>query len=258
MTSPRISSPVINKEWGFTCGKCPHVPDYSETDDYVRVTVRDSTVLKESRSMNLRFPIRCRQCDTEKKRNTRRRKAIGKVFGMSAGIGSFRPTYNYPKLITFALPNAEFNATLSRRDELIQEMNSKLPGAIKSLMKSGTLGGTYVMECTTRLIWTDLATEKQMYKHHPHVHMVAVSRFVHYKKLPKYCEQLLDLGLGRINLEAPRNARKVSNYISKYLAKEGFRHRTFGIMRKADKFEPGCRCKHEDMGINENVCDCLM
>ena len=113
-------------------------------------------------------------------------------------------------------------------------------------MKSGTLGGTYVMECTTKMIWSDLATEEQMYKHHPHVHMVAVSRFVHWKKLPKYCEQLLDQGLGRINLEAPRNAYKVSDYISKYLAKEGFRHRTFGIMRKVDKFERGCRCKHDD------------
>ena len=70
-------------------------------------------------------------------------------------------------------------------------------------------------------------------------------------------EQLLDQGLGRINLEAPKSSKKVSNYISKYLAKEGFRHRTFGIMRKVDKFEPGCRCKHEDMQINEHCCECL-
>ncbi len=257
MPTSIISSPVINKEWGFTCGKCPHVPVYTETDDIVTIPIRNSLNPKLSTSLNLRYPIRCRSCDTEKKRNTRRRKAIARVFGMSAGIGCFRPTYNYPKLITFALPNAEFNATLSRRNELIDLMNKKLPGAIKTLMKSGTLGGTYVMECTTRLIWSDLATEEQMYKHHPHVHMVAVSRFVHYKKLPSYCEQLLDQGLGRINLEAPRNARKVSNYISKYLAKDGFRHRTFGIMRKVDKFEPGCRCKHEDMQINEHACKCL-
>ena len=252
-----ISSPVINKEWGFTCSKCPWVPNTEGKDDFIRVQIRNSLDPKESRTYNLKYPKRCRDCDTKKKRNTRRKKAIARVFGMSAGIGSFRPTYNYPKLITFALPNAEFNATLSRRDELIADMNKLLPRAIKSLMKSGTLGGTYVMECTTKMIWSDLATEEQMYKHHPHVHMVAVSRFVHWKKLPKYCEQLLDQGLGRINLEAPRNARKVSNYISKYLAKEGFRHRTFGIMRKVDKFEPGCRCKHDDMQINEHCCECL-
>ena len=85
-----------------------------------------------------------------------------------------------------------------------------------------------------------------MYKHHPHVHMVAVSRFVHWKKLPKYCEQLMEQGLGRINLEAPRNARNVSNYISKYLAKEGLRHRTFGIMRKVDKL-------NEDVDVNMKI-----
>ena len=257
MPTSIISSPVINKEWGFTCAKCPWVPSTEGNDDFIRVRIRNSLDPKESRSYNLKYPKRCTKCDTEKKRNTRRKKAIARVFGMSAGIGSFRTTYNYPKLITFALPNAEFNATLSRRDELIALMNKKLPRAIRTLMKSGTLGGTYVMECTTRLIWSDLATEKQMYKHHPHVHMVAVSNFVHYKKLPSYCEQLMDQGLGRINLEAPRNARKVSNYISKYLAKEGFRHRTFGIMRKVDKFEPDCHCKHEDMQINEHCCECL-
>ena len=256
MTS-KISSPVINTEWGFTCAKCPFVPSKDGKDDFIRVPIRNSLDPRESVSHNLKYPKRCRNCDTEKKRNTRRKKAIARVFGMSAGIGAFRSTYNYPKLITFALPNAEYNATLSRRNELIAIMNKKLPRAIRTLMKSGTLGGTYVMECTTRLIWTDLATEEQMYKHHPHVHIVAVSNFVHYKKLKKYNEQLMDQGLGRINLEAPRNARKVSNYISKYLAKEGFRHRTFGIMRKVDKFEPDCRCKHEDMQINEHCCGCL-
>ena len=74
-----------------------------------------------------------------------------------------------------------------------------------------------------------------------------MSNFVHHSKLKDYCEQLIPLGLGRINLKAPRSYDKVAAYISKYLSKENQRHRTFGIMRNVPKWEPGCRCKHEDM-----------
>ena len=95
------------------------------------------------------------------------------------------------------------------------------------------------------------------WKHHAHVHMVAVSNYVHHSKLKKYCEQLLPLGLGRINLEAPMSYNKVANYISKYLAKENQRHRSFGIMRGLDKFEKGCKCQHDDLQINQFVCECL-
>ena len=93
MSDDIISSPVINKEWGYTCKSCPWVPEVSDSDDFIKVKIRESDNPKESRSHNLRFPKRCKSCDTKKKRSTRRRKAIARVFGMSAGIGSFLPTY---------------------------------------------------------------------------------------------------------------------------------------------------------------------
>ena len=258
MTTDRISSPVINKEWGFTCRECPYVPEYSETDDFISVVRRNSTDPKITRSLNLRFPKRCKSCETMKKRHTRRKRQIGKVFTESENYGIFIKTYNRPKLITFALPSQR-TMEYSDREKQIKLLDKKLPGARKSLISNGTLGGTYVIECTSRLVPFNNGGVLMEWKHHAHVHMVAVSNYVHHTKLPGYCEQLLPLGLGRINLEAPMSYNKVANYISKYLAKENQRHRSFGIMRGLEKFESGCRCKHEDFiaipGDNESPWD---
>jgi len=258
MSDDIISSPVINKEWGYTCKSCPWVPEVSDSDDFIRVKIRESDNPKESRSHNLRFPKRCKTCDTKKKRSTRRRKAIARVFGMSAGIGSFLPTYNYPKLLTFALP-VQPSEEFEERNVQIKLLEEKLPKARKLLMKNGTLGGTFAIECTSRLANLDVYPEAFMHwKHHAHVHAVCVSNFVHHSKLSKYCEQLIPLGLGRINLKAPRNSRIVSDYISKYLSKENQRHRTFGIMRKVPEHERGCICLHENMQVNHHICECLV
>ena len=256
MTSNRISSPVINKEWGFTCSKCPYVPEHTDQDDFISVKRRNPFDMKETRSYNLRFPKRCKTCDTRKKRATRRKKQIAQVFGESVGIGCFNPSYNRPKLITFALPSQR-TMEYSDRNVQISELNKRLPAARKSLISNGTLGGTYVIECTSRLVPFSSGGVLMEWKHHAHIHMVAVSNYVHHTKLKLYCEQLLPLGLGRINLEAPMSYNRVANYISKYLAKENQRHRSFGIMRGLEKFDKGCRCQHDDLQINEFVCECL-
>jgi len=96
-------------------------------------------------------------------------------------------------------------------------------------------GGTYVLECTTRSIDGFGAT---IYKHHAHVHMVGVAPYIHRTKLKAFCEQLMPLGLGRINYVAPKGqyreaVAQVAGYISKYLVKDKRQTRTFGIMRGA-------------------------
>ncbi len=88
--------------------------------------------------------------------------------------------------------------------------------------------------------------------------MVAVSNFVHHKKLGDYCAMLLSMDLGRINLKAPKSSKPVARYIGKYLSKDGFRARTFGIMRSVPKWEKQCFCKHDDMAVNANVCECSL
>ena len=112
-------------------------------------------------------------------------------------------------------------------------------------MSAGIIGGTYVLECTTRLIWSDLAVEKQMWKHHAHVHMVGIGPAVRREKLSEFCTLLMPLGLGRINYKAPRGKwcefgkvrfyltaeKQVAKYIGKYLVKDNRSSRTFGIMR---------------------------
>jgi len=259
MDTNTISSPVINKEWGYTCKSCPYVPEVSDIDDYVRIKRRKFKLdhKNETFTINLKYPERCKSCDTQKKRSTRRKKAIARVFAMSAEIGAMNPTYNYPKLITFALP-VQPSEDYEERYVQIKLLEKKLPGARKLLMKNGALGGTFAIECTSRLANLDVYPEAFMqWKHHAHVHAVCVSNFVHHSKLSEYCEQLIPLGLGRINLKAPRSYDKVAAYISKYLSKENQRHRTFGIMRNVPKWEPGCRCKHDDMQINHHCCECL-
>ena len=252
MKDNRISSPLTSKErtWGFTCPKCYFVPSITQDDDYIRA--------RFGKFINLRFPKRCKSCEASKKRAMRLQRSISRVFAMSAGIGSFYPTYNYPKLITFALLHDYYSSGDPSEDrrELITRLNKKLPGAIKLLKQRGTLGGTFVLECSSRLIWSDLACEPQMWRHHPHVHMVAVSNFVHHKKLGDYCAMLLPMELGRINLKAPKSSKPVARYIGKYLSKDGFRARTFGIMRSVPEWEKQCFCKHDDMPVNANQCEC--
>ena len=259
MKDNRISSPLTSKEeeWAHTCPKCPYIPDRDNADDYQKLVNR---ITGYDKYVNLRFPVRCNTCEAKKKRRQNMRISIAKIFKMSAGIGAFKHTYNYPKLITFALMDEYYSIGIPSRarNKLLKKLNKKLPKVWKTLMNQGTLGGTYVLECTTKLIWSDLAVEPQMWRHHPHVHCVAVSNFVHHKKLVTYCEQLLPMGLGRINIKAARHVNKVAEYVGKYLIKDKTRKRTFGIMRKAEKWERDCRCEHEDMEVNYiGTCECM-
>jgi len=159
-----------------------------------------------------------------------------------------------PKLITFALPSVE--TIESEAEDEIKKLEKLLPNARDLLTKNGVLGGTYVIECTTRLIWSDLAVEPQRWKHHAHVHMVAVAPGIHRSKLKDFCEMLIPLGLGRINYKAPKGKwveypgvrfyltaeKQVAKYISKYLVKDQRSSRTFGILRGTEVIVPSeCR-----------------
>ena len=120
------------------------------------------------------------------------------------------------------------------------------------LIQNGVIGGTYVIECTTRLIWSDLAVEEQMWKHHAHVHMVGIAPAIHRTKLKDFCEMLMPLGLGRINYKAPRGKwveypgakfyltaeKQVAKYIGKYLVKDQRSSRTFGVLRGREELVP--------------------
>ena len=251
------SKEVRNVPWNFTCKACLHVPSRTldedglqiEEDDYQR-THRNSPVKDDKTKKNLRWPVRCRSCDTENRRYHRMVKRLKRIYAMSEGIGQFLPIMRMPKLITFALPSVE---TIESEAEVeIKKLEKLLPAARSLLTKNGVLGGTYVIECTTRLIWSDLAVEEQMWKHHAHVHMVAVAPGVHRTKLKDFCEMLMPLGLGRINYKAPKGKwieypgvrfyltaeKQVAKYISKYLVKDQRSSRTFGVLRGREELVP--------------------
>ena len=140
--------------------------------------------------------------------------------------------YRRPKLITFALPSTWTFDESAEGD--VKKLDKILPAARQVLIDNKVKGGSYVLESTTRQ-YDFMGTT--VYKHHAHVHMVAVAPFIHKSRLKEFCESLLPLGLGRINYQAPSGkykdaVRQVAGYISKYLVKDKRQARSFGIMRK--------------------------
>lgn len=155
------------------------------------------------------------------------RRRLTKVYDTAESLDDWK--YRRPKLLTFALPSL-WTFDPDGVDEL-KQLRSLLPAARKILLEHGILGGVYVPEMTTRS-YQDIGG--MVYKHHAHIHMVAVAPFIHNSKLSEFCEILMPLGLGRINYKAPRgkgSKAKVAHYISKYLTKDGRVCASFGIMR---------------------------
>ena len=156
-------------------------------------------------------------------------KRLSRIYDVAQALGDKK--YMRPKLITFALPSIwTFD---SNPESEVEKLRRLLGKARDRLKQNGVLGGSYVLECTTRCI-DDIGAV--VYKHHAHVHMVAVAPYIHPTKLKSFCEILLDLNLGRINYEAPRGVgsrKKVARYISKYLTKDNRSCASFGIMRQS-------------------------
>ena len=222
----------MNEQWGFTCDNCLFRPSKDDADDYIRVLRRVNRDWRYTkRSFNLRYPERCRKCERNKKRYQRMRRRLTKIYDTAEALDDWK--YKRPKLITFALPSLW---TFDRDGtEELKQLRSLLPAARKILSAHGILGGVYVPEMTTRS-YQDIGAE--VFKHHAHIHMVAIAPFVNKKKLKEFCEILMPLGLGRINYVAPRGVgskNKVASYISKYLTKDGRVCASFGIMRNSSQ-----------------------
>ncbi len=256
-----ISSPNVNKEWAFTCSNCPYVPWRDGNPEVIANAMQiDADSSLWGGVVNPFYPKRCRSCETDKKRNQRMKQRTRMIWNFAEEI--VKPTYHYPKLITFSLLTDEYYSnSWYKRDQLLQELGNKLPGAIKTLMKNGMLGCTLVMECNSRLQPMDEGQPLWTWRHHPHVHAVAISPFIHHTKLKKWCEQLMPMGLGRINYKAPKHYGSTARYVAKYLSKQSLNVRTFGILR-GYKLEEECRCNHDDFIVSDDwkqtKCDCLI
>lgn len=219
-----------NYHFSFTCDKCTYRGNRTHNSNYVRIkTVDGYGNAYRSWSESDKYPERCTECNRKAKRHTRMVNRLSKVWRISYDLGDHR--YARPKLITFALPSTfTFNP---EPDEELRKLKSLLPDARQILQNWGVLGGVYVPEVTTR---SSLFMGTRCYKHHAHVHMVAIAPYRHKRSLYKFSQCLLPLGLGRINYVAPSGhwksaKRKVASYISKYLCKDGRRTSSFGIYR---------------------------
>ena len=217
--------------FSFTCPKCTYRGNRTHDSNYVTSTTVDAHGNRyRSWSESDRYPERCRECNRQARRHSRMVNRLSKIWRISYDLSN--RDYARPKLITFALPSI---ITFSPEpDSELQNLKALLPRARKLLQKDWRiLGGVYVPEVTTRA-YEFMGTTS--YKHHAHVHMVAIAPFLPRKSLLRFSECLLPLGLGRINYVAPSGhwksaKRKVASYISKYLCKDGRRASSFGIYR---------------------------
>ena len=263
-------SPNVNKEWNFTCRDCPYVPYRDENPDTLAHQQQiDADLSPWLMGINPWVPQRCTSCDTAKKRNQRMRKRTKRIWRLAEDISgaaagdecNLKPggrSFSYPKLITFALLTPTyFTDQYSTRYDLLQDLSRIMPKARRILMRNGVLGGTFVFECNSRLTPIDEGQPLFSWRHHPHVHMVAIAPFIHHSKLKKFCELLMPIGLGRINYKAPRSYGVTSRYIAKYLSKQGLNVRSFGIVRKYTLPAEECRCVDDDWPYNQTHCDCI-
>lgn len=216
--------------FSFTCPKCTFRGNRTHDSNYVSVKTVDGLGGSYRRwSESDKYPERCRECNRKAKRHTRMVNRLSKIWRISYDLEDKR--YSRPKLITFALPSiVTFD---SSPEEELRKLKSLLPAARKILMDRGILGGVYVPEVTTR---SSVFMGTRCYKHHAHIHMVALAPWMPPKNLKRFSECLLPLGLGRINYVAPSGhwksaKQKVASYISKYLCKDGRRTSSFGIYR---------------------------
>ena len=231
------------KHWKYTCKNCPFVPDkqpilcdneinwITAEPDYVR-THRISKRTGEFGKKPLHYPDRCLDCKRRYRRATRMGKRVDRIYERARDLPRM---YKQPKLVTFAIPSKWFtwddDENKTSREREIHRLNSKLPRARTILQENGILGGTYVVECTEKIIYDfDNFTHPQ-YKFHAHVHMACIGKYVHWTKLSEWCAQIMKIGLGRINYESVKSKRRLVEYVSKYLVKDNQTSRTFGIMR---------------------------
>jgi hypothetical protein len=216
--------------FSFTCDNCTFRGNRDNVDNYVSSTTVDHHGVRYRKwSESDRYPDRCKECMRQARRNSRMRARLDKVWSISYDLDDRR--YHRPKMITFALPS--IITFFEEPDNELSLLKSKLPQARKILSSWGVLGGVYVPEVTTRS-YEFMGTT--CYKHHAHVHMVAIAPFIHPKELTQFSECLLPIGLGRINYKAAsgqwrKAKRKIASYIAKYLCKEGRITSSFGIYR---------------------------
>ena len=225
--------------FSFTCDNCLYRGNRDTETNYVTSTyVTEGGGRYRTWAETDRYPERCKECNRKARRHSRMVNRLDKVWQISYELGDRR--YSRPKLITFALPSI---VTFDSEPGLeLRKLKSLLPQARKILLNQGILGGVYVPEVTTRS-YVFMGTT--CYKHHAHIHMVAIAPYMQPKRLKRFSECLIPIGLGRINYIAPKGhwktaKKKVASYISKYLCKEGRITSSFGIYRgwspgKSDK-----------------------
>jgi hypothetical protein len=230
-----------NNYYSFTCENCFWRGDREALPDYV--TLKKGMVGGQPVSGYVevgKYPHRCRECERQKKRYSRMRDRCDKIFSIAETQSN---KYRLPKFLTFGYP-CEPVDTHDFMPQLL-ELKKKIGEAKKVLGEHGVKGGVYVYEVTSREL------EDGRWKHHPHVHALVIAPKVPKKRLPQFCEQLMNcnsncsenctihsnLGLGRINYFAPsgsheQKVRSISNYISKYMCKDlKQRCATWGIYR---------------------------
>ncbi len=253
----RILTPVTSREASpqtgpriarWTCEMCANRV-YDPNPDYIRVkrSVLTEKHKSEHKSIALHLPSRCKACDYTYTRKKRMYRRVAKIwdFSWKEALPKYGKGFGRPKFITWARPSqpSEIKDCVSERESEIKYVKSKMRSALAILEKDfRIMGGTYVVECTTRMADPTIEGNFMKIKHHAHVHAVAIGPYIpdFYNKENKKYERLFSLGLGRINYKAVKGQGKkakygMADYITKYIIKDKTRSVTWGCMRRTKK-----------------------
>lgn len=232
----------VVREFAFTCDKCDMRGDRTREPDVTELKSAfggpSLWVWNEKKSDFLidKYPDRCKDCERNKKRYQRMKRAIQKLYDIS--FTKYK-TYGYPKMLTIALPS-KWNDSRTR-DEQVRELKTRWRILRKELLNYQLEGGVFSVECTQKVRFdNDLYGEE---KYHAHIHAVVILPWIPRNRLKDFCALGLKLGLGRMNIkgkgdgdyERPADYKShLASYLAKYITKDGVNGRAsrWGCMMK--------------------------
>lgn len=188
-----------------------------------------------------KFPIRCRRCENNNRKESRMKRTLKTLCWFAK---DHAPNYwdIYPKMVTVTLPSEP----LDLHDELYNYdlvKESQLRAVIAGWKKFRKyyelimLGGTYVVEITTKVNFDREKGNWFAPKFHAHIHAVVQMPYLDSKKglLQAFSESGRKFGLGLVHVKgkpkgepAYKYYRNIGNYLSKYITKGRRRQNPFG------------------------------
>lgn len=201
-------------EWKSTCENCEWRGNTLAEPDWISLAKPEQDRRKYLEID--RYPKRCTSCDTISRRYSRMTESLNKIIDVKRDLIRNRAQlYSRPKMITIG--NSE-SLSLEEYKKRFTKWRKKSPWL---------LGGYYVFE---------QGSENGMW----HSHGVYLAPWINSEKLEDWSNSSKEFGLGSMHYQEAKinkdfKDKHLSNYIAKYLCKDGNRRQSFGALRLIEK-----------------------